>query len=142
MNTIKNLLSDKGREIHSVPSKATVYEAIRTMAEKGIGALMVVDGGQLVGVLSERDYARQVILKGRASQSTPVADIMTRDVITVVPSDRVEACLSLMTDKRIRHLPVMEDGALVGVVSIGDLVRVIIQDQRSTIDQLTAYVRG
>jgi CBS domain-containing protein len=140
MNTIRNLLKAKGTKVWSIEPDATVYDAIRLMAEKGIGALMVTEGDKLVGVMSERDYARQVILKGRASQSTPVRDIMTSKVFTVNPSDRVQACLALMTDKRIRHLPVLEGDKLVGVVSIGDLVRVIIEDQRSTIEQLTAYV--
>lgn len=140
MNTIRNLLKAKGTKVYSIEPDATVYDAIRLMAEKGIGALMVTEGEKLVGVMSERDYARQVILKGRASQSTPVRDIMTSKVFTVNPADRVQACLALMTDKRIRHLPVLEGDKLVGVVSIGDLVRVIIEDQRSTIEQLTAYV--
>ncbi len=142
MSTIKSLLKSKGDLVWSVRSDESVYNAIRLMAEKGIGALMVVDDHRLVGVMSERDYARQVILKGRASQSTPVSNIMTSKVISVDPRDQVERCLALMTEKRIRHLPVMEDEKLVGVVSIGDLVRAIIEEQRFTIEQLTAYVNS
>lgn len=140
MNTIRSLLRAKGHQVWSIGPDETVFDAIRLMAEKGIGALMVVEDSKLVGVMSERDYARQVILQGRASQTTPVRDIMTRKVISVRPPDRVEQCLALMTEKRIRHLPVLDEEKLVGVVSIGDLVRVIIEDQRFTIEQLTAYV--
>ena len=142
MNTIRRLLNDKGDQVWSVSPSASVLDAIRLMAEKGIGALVVANGDQLLGVISERDYARQVILKGRASNSTQVSEIMSSPVHTVGPDDSVQECLALMTQKRIRHLPVVEDGRLAGVVSIGDLVRVIIDEQKFTIEQLTAYVNS
>ncbi|MCB0718106.1 MAG: CBS domain-containing protein [Bacteroidetes bacterium] len=142
MNTIRRLLNDKGDQVWSVSPSASVLDAIRLMAEKGIGALVVANGDQLLGVISERDYARQVILKGRASNSTQVSEIMSSPVHTVGPDDSVQECLALMTQKRIRHLPVVEHGRLAGVVSIGDLVRVIIDEQKFTIEQLTAYVNS
>lgn len=140
MNTVRGLIDRKGSHVWSVAPDDSVLDAIRLMAEKGIGAVLVLDRDTLVGIMSERDYARQVILKGRASRNTPVRDIMTANVVSITPADRVEDCLALMTNRRIRHLPVLEDRRVVGIVSIGDLVRVIIDEQRSTIEQLTAYV--
>ena len=140
--TINSILKNKGREIWSVAPDSTVYDALALMADKEIGALLVVTGESLVGVLSERDYARQVILKGRSSTNTLVRDIMTSDPITVTPQHTVEECMRIMTHHRIRHLPVMEQSRLAGIVSIGDLVNAIISEQASTIDHLHTYIGG
>jgi CBS domain-containing protein len=136
------ILDRKGRNLWSIAAKATVYEAIALMAEKNVGALPVMDGPTMLGMISERDYTRKVILHGRVSRETPVADIMTRDVITVVPGDSVEDCLEIMTKNHVRHLPVIEDGRMVGLVSIGDLVNWIILAQSSKIDDLQRFVTG
>lgn len=142
MNTIHQLLSAKGDTVFSIHPDATVLDAIRLMAEKQIGALLVMEGEKLVGMISERDYARQVILKGRASDTTPVRDIMTDRVIYAPIEQTVQKCLSIMTEKRIRHLPVMDDGKVVGVVSLGDLVKTIIVEQQLTIEELERYIAG
>ena len=140
MKTVKRVLEAKGREIYSTTPDTTVFDALEEMAERNVGALIVLDDGEVVGIFSERDYARKIILLGRSSRETPVRDIMTTRVVYARPDLSLEECLALMTDKRIRHLPVMEDDELVGVVSIGDLVKGIIQEQRFIIEQLEGYV--
>ncbi|MES1945602.1 CBS domain containing membrane protein [Salinisphaera sp. PC39] len=140
--TVREVLDTKGRDIWSVGPDATVYQALVLMAERSIGALLVLEGGRPVGLLSERDYARKVILAGRASRDTPVRDVMTTRVVGVAPERTVEECMALMTDKRVRHLPVMEGERLLGVVSIGDLVKAIIAEQRFIIEQLESYISG
>ena len=140
MNTIRQLLQGKGNEVWRVAPDATVLDAMKTMAEREVGALMVMEGAEIVGVISERDYARNVILKGRASAETPVRDIMTHRVVYVSPGQTIEECLALMTDKRVRHLPVLEGVEVVGVVSIGDLVKAVIAEQKFAIEQLEHYI--
>ena len=142
MKTIKDLLGNKGQEIWSVGPDATVYEAIELMADKSIGALMVMDDERPAGIISERDYARKVILQGRSSKDTLVREIMTSRLIHTSPDRSVEECMTLMTTNKIRHLPVMEADQLVGIVSIGDLVKATISDQQSTIEQLERYISG
>jgi CBS domain-containing protein len=126
--------------VWSIEPSASVYDAIELMAEKGIGALLVMEAGKLVGILSERDYARKIILQGRASKSTAVKEIMTSRVAYTDPEQDIQECMALMTDKRIRHLPVLESGQLCGVVSIGDLVKAIIDEQKFIIEQLERYI--
>ena len=138
--TIAWILKNKGHGIWSIPSDATVYDAITMMADKAVGALLVVAEETLVGIISERDYARKVILQGRSSKDTRVQEIMTRSLITVTPEDTVEECMRIMTQHRVRHLPVLANSKLVGIVSIGDLVKAIISDQAHTIDQLHTYI--
>jgi len=142
MTTIHQLIKVKGHDYLSVSPDETVYAAIRLMADKDIGSLLVINGDALVGIVTERHYARDVILKGRTSPQTPVRDIMETQVACVGPEQTVEACLGLMTQERVRHLPVLDDGRVVGIVSIGDLVKSIIDDQRHTIDQLETYIHG
>jgi CBS domain-containing protein len=142
MKTIKELLGNKGHEVWSVRSDATVYESIEIMASKSAGALMVVDDDNPVGIISERDYARKVILEGRSSKDTLVSEIMTSRIIHTSPDRSVQECMSLMTTNKIRHLPVMEEVKLVGFVSIGDLVKATISEQQSTIEQLERYING
>jgi CBS domain-containing protein len=140
MKTVKQLLQVKGATVHAVSPESSVLDAIKLMAEKGIGALVVLDNGRLAGVVSERDYARKVILHGRSSQATAVRDIMSDKVVTVRSEQTVEDCMALMTEKRIRHLPVIDGGRLAGVVSIGDLVKEVIADREETIKQLESYI--
>jgi CBS domain-containing protein len=140
--TISALLHEKNRSTCSIEPDATVYAAIELMAGQNIGALPILSAGKLVGMLSERDYTRKVILQGRSSKSTPVSEIMTRDPVTAKPDDSIGDCMRLMTDKRVRHLPVMDGDKLIGIVSIGDLVKWIISSQTATIDQLTKYIFG
>lgn len=142
MNTIKTLLRNKGGDIWSILPDASVYDAIHLMAEKEIGALLVMESERLVGVISERDYARQVILKGRSSEKTQVREVMSSDVITATPQSSIEDCMELMTQHRFRHLPIMNGDELVGVVSVGDLVKAIISDQQTTIHELERYITG
>lgn len=139
---VRHVLDRKGRATHAIGPDATVLEALRRMAEHEIGALLVMQDDGVLGVVSERDYARKVALLGRASRETPVSQIMSAPAVTVSPDDTVEACMRLMTDKRIRHLPVLERGRLVGVLSIGDLVKSILGEQKQTIEQLEAYIRS
>ncbi len=143
MLRVKHLLARKGREIWSVDSDEPVLEAIQIMADRHVGALPVLREGQLAGVISERDYARKVILLGRSSAETPVWQIMSAPVITVGPEDAVRRCMELMTERRIRHLPVVdESGAMIGMISIGDLVRGVIEEQQETIEQLEKFIAG
>jgi len=142
MKTVRGVLRAKGTEIWTVRPDDSVFDALQLMADKSVGALLVTEGGAVVGIFSERDYARKVILVGRASKDTPVRDIMTTKVAYATPDHSLEECLALMTDKRIRHLPVMDDDELLGVVSIGDLVKGIIDEQQFLIEQLERYVSG
>ena len=142
MRTVRQLLDAKTPEVHAVGPDAPVIDAIRLMALKGIGAVLVTDGGQVRGILSERDYARKIVLEGRSSMDTPVREIMTAEVITVTPDHVVPACMQLVTQKRIRHLPVIEEGLVVGMISIGDLVKAVIEDQQHELDQLQRYIAG
>jgi len=140
--TIATLLAAKGRQIWAVLPESSVFDAIALMAEKGIGAVLVMSGQALLGIVSERDYARKVILQGRSSKETKVRQIMTSAVVTVEPADTVESCMRTMTQRRIRHLPVLDRGQLVGLVSIGDLVKALISDQAFTIQQLESFIGG
>ncbi|WP_036115694.1 MULTISPECIES: CBS domain-containing protein [Luteibacter] len=140
MQQVKHLLEGKGKAVYAVAPDASVYEAIQQMADKNVGALVVIKGSELVGIVSERDYARKVILKDRSSRDTPVAEIMTASVITVASDATVDECMRLCTDGRLRHLPVLDGTRLVGVVSIGDLVKAVISEQRETINQLESYI--
>ena len=134
------LLEQKGSDVWSIRPGATVYEALEMLAEKGIGALMVVEDDNLVGILSERDYARRLVLQGRESRSTPVRDIMTSNVLTVTRESTTTECMELMTNERIRHLPVVESDEIIGLISIGDVVRAVIEEQRFLIEQLESYI--
>jgi CBS domain-containing protein len=142
MKSVRQLLELKGREIHSITPDARVFDALKLMAEKDVGALVVTEGGKLAGIISERDYARKVILHGKSSHDITVRDIMTGKVITVSPDHTVEECMALMTGKRIRHLPVTEGERLTGVLSIGDLVKEVIAEQEQTIKQLESYIHS
>lgn len=142
MKLVCHLLDSKGRDVVSIAPTASVLDAIRLMSDRAIGALLVMDGDNLVGILTERDYARKVILKGRASDATEVREIMTTDLITTSGSESVEKCMNTVTDKRIRHLPVVDEGKIVGIISIGDLVKAIISDQQQAIEQLEHYISG
>lgn len=139
---VKDLMQHKGPGVFTTSPKTTVYQALEMMAEKDVGALVVVENDKVVGMFTERDYARKVILKGKQSRSTSVGDLMVREVLYISPSDKVETCMALMTDKHLRHLPVMENGKLVGLVSIGDVVKSIIRDQEFTIRELERYISG
>ena len=141
-NTIGAVLESKGKLICAVSPGTSVFDALSMMAEQDIGAVLVMDGDRLCGVLSERDYARKVILLGRSSAETPVWQIMTSDVVTVSPEDMVHRCMEIMTERRIRHLPVVEKGKLIGIISIGDLVKAVIEEQQQTITQLERYIAG
>lgn len=142
MKLVKHLLDTKGRDIISIQPQASVLDAIILMADKGIGSLLVLDEGDLKGIVTERDYARKVIIKGRASDTTPVGDIMTSDIITASSDLTVNQCMTMMSEKKCRHLPVVDDGELVGMISIGDLVQAIITDQQEEIEQLGQYISG
>jgi CBS domain-containing protein len=142
MTTVRDLLRVKGNEVWFIAPDAPVYEALTLMAEKDVGALLVLDGGQLVGILSERDYARKIVLKGKTSRETAVREIMTDKVVWARPGQTIEECMALMTNKHIRHLPVLEEGRLIGVISIGDVVKSIISEQEFMIEQLENYITG
>lgn len=139
---VSQLLHMKGSQIYAVAPQDSVYEAVRRMSEFGIGALVVLDGDTLAGIVSERDYARKVVLQGRQSKETPVADIMTRSVYTATPTQTVRDCMKLMTERKIRHLPVVDGGRVIGMLSIGDLVKQIITTQQAQIEQLQSYIAG
>lgn len=142
MKKVRDVLQIKGTEIYSIGPDDPVYEAIKVMAEHRVGALMVLDGNHLIGIISETDYARKIVLKNRTSANTPVREIMTGRVLYVDPEQDIGECMALMTEKRFRHLPVMENGELKGVISIGDLVKAIIDEQMFTIEQLERYITG
>lgn len=142
MERVAQLLEHKGYTVYSIEPDKPVLEAIRLMAQHGVGALVVMQGAQLSGVVSERDYARKVILKGRSSSETPVSQIMSSPVVTVRPDQTVRECMQIMTEKRVRHLPVVEQQRVVGVLSIGDLVRAVLEEQQQTIEQLEHYIHG
>lgn len=142
MVTVNQILKEKGRAVWTIAPEAKVFEALKLMAEKGVGALVVTDKGKVSGVISERDYARKIALMGRLSQDTPVKDIMTTQIYVVHPGTTADECMTLMTDRHIRHLPVMDEGELVGVISIGDVVKSIISQQKLTIEQLENYIMG
>src|SRR5215472_11270741 len=142
MTTVRTLLEGKGRAIYSVEPQAAVLDAIRLMAEHGVGALAVMRGPKLEGIVSERDYARKVILRGRSSADTPVRDIMTSPVLTVSLDTSVQACMQLMTDRKVRHLPVVENNRVIGMISIGDLVKAVIAEQQQHIEQLESYIHS
>ena len=139
---ISDILSSKGNQVWSVPPETIVFEAIKMMAEKNVGALLVTKDGRLAGILSERDYTRNVVLKGRSSKDTTVKEIISGRVISASPDHTVEECMRLMTENRIRHLPVLQGGTILGVISIGDLVNSIISSQNSAIQQLETYITG
>ena len=142
MITVSQILREKGDSAWSVSPDAKVYDALKLMADKNIGALLVSDGDRLVGIFSERDYARKVILKGKSSKTIPVKEIMTEEVLFIRPNHSIEECMALMTSKRIRHLPVFENNKVHGVISIGDVVKAIISEQEFTIKQLENYISG
>ncbi|HZP92276.1 MAG TPA: CBS domain-containing protein [Burkholderiales bacterium] len=142
MKTVRHLLESKGHKLLSISPEATVFEALEKMAEHDVGALIVLEGDRLVGIFSERDYARKIILHGKSSKDTKVAEIMTAKVVCLRPTQTVEECMGLMTDKRIRHLPVLQDGRVIGVVSIGDVVKEMLSQQKFIIEQLEHYIRG
>lgn len=140
MRTVRQVLESKNPEVHAVGPDAPVIDALRLMAEHGIGSVLVLEQERLAGIVSERDYARKVVLTGRTSQQTRVRDIMVDTVTTIGPDETVPRCMQLMTDGRFRHLPVLEDGQVVGIVSIGDLVKAVIEDQQVQLDQLQRYI--
>jgi len=142
MKLVQHLLDTKGDEVISIAPDASVFDAIKLMADRAVGSLVVLEGGELKGIVTERDYARKVIIKGRASETTAVGEIMTADVLVATTDQTVNQCMTLMSEKRIRHLPVVDDKAVIGMISIGDLVQAIISDQQEEIEQLESYISG
>ena len=142
MQTAVHSLNNKGRDVWAVRPDQSVLEALKIMADREVGAVLVMDGDKLIGILSERDYARKVVLAGRSSRESPVRDVMTTQVVCVPPERSVEDCMALMTDNRLRHLPVVDHKRVIGVVSIGDLVKAVIDDREDTIAQLQSYIAG
>ena len=142
MKLVKHLLDSKGRHIVSIAPDASVFDAIKLMADTTVGSLIVLDDEEMLGIVTERDYARKVILKGRSSDNCKVSEIMTTDVLTASSSQTVNDCMEVMTERRIRHLPVVEDNRVIGMISIGDLVQAIISDQQQEIEQLESYISG
>lgn len=140
MQTVRDVLERKGHQVWTVQAHQTVYEALEILAEKDIGALLVCDGDDAVGMFSERDYARQVILKGKSSKDTPVRDVMSTHLLFASPEQKMEECMALMTEKRIRHLPVLEQGRIVGMISIGDVVKAVLEEKQFLIQQLESYI--
>jgi CBS domain-containing protein len=142
MRSVKDILQEKGTQVYTISPDAKVYEALQMMADKNVGALMVTEGDTTVGLISERDYARKIVLKGKLSKDVPVREIMTADMIRIGPDDDVEYCMELMTDKRVRHLPVFKKDQLIGIISIGDIVKAIIEHKEEIIEQLENYIKG
>ena len=142
MGRVADLIRAKGRTVHSIESGATVYEAVTRMVDRNVGSLLVVDGDEIRGIITERDYLREIALKGRTSKTTPVREIMTAKLVCVGPNHSIEECMAIMTEQRIRHLPVLEDSRLAGIVSIGDLVKQLSKDQKFEIQYLTDYITG
>lgn len=142
MGKVKNILESKGNAIYSVEPTIMVYRAIELMCEKNIGGLLIVDDGKLVGIFTERDYARKLILRGKSSKDTPISELMTSNLITVSPDTSIDDCMRVMVGRKIRHLPVLDEGELVGLISIGDVVRHVIDEQKSIIEQLEHYITG
>ena len=142
MKLVQHLLDTKGRDVISIHRDASVFDAIKLMADHAVGSLLVMDGDALIGIVTEREYARKVIRKGRSSEETPVGDIMTSQVITAKPPQSVRECMGLMSSRRVRHLPVVVDDGVIGIISIGDLVQAIIADQQEEIEQLEQYISG
>ena len=138
--TVNQILRTKGAETHSILSTITVYEALKVMGEKNIGAVLVIENNILKGILSERDYARKIVLRDKSSKATLVAEIMEKEVITVNPSDNIDYCMEVMSNNRIRHLPVVENDVVLGIISIGDVVKAIIEIQKETINQMSTYI--
>jgi CBS domain-containing protein len=142
MGRVADLLSAKGREVHTVSPGATVYDAVNRMVQHNVGSLLVVEGDEIHGIITERDYLREIVLKGRTSRETPVRDVMTTRVVCVEPGHTIESCMAIMTEKRIRHLPVLEDGRLTGLISVGDVIKRLSLDQKAEIRYLTDYITG
>lgn len=142
MRSVKDILEEKGTQVYAVSPDAKVYEALQIMADKNVGALMVIEGDTVAGLISERDYARKIVLKGKFSKDVPVREIMTVNIIRIGPDNDVEYCMELMTDKRVRHLPVFENDRLIGIISIGDIVKAIIEHKEEIIEQLENYIKG
>lgn len=142
MKTVRDILRNKGHEVWSVRPDNSMFEALEMMADKNVGALLVIQQEDVVGIVSERDYARKIILKGKTSKQTLVSEIMTRDTLYVDPEYRVEECMALMTDEHVRHLPVLEEDRLVGLISIGDVVKAVISEKQFVIEQLERYIKG
>ncbi|MDG1871333.1 MAG: CBS domain-containing protein [Flavobacterium sp.] len=140
--TVNQILSEKGADVYSIISTISVYDALKVLGEKNVGAVLVIEEGVLKGILSERDYARKIVLKNKASKDTVVSEIMETNLITVGPTDSLDYCMELMSSKRIRHLPVVEEGRVLGVISIGDVVKSIIEVQKETIQHLDSYING
>jgi CBS domain-containing protein len=142
MRSVKDILQEKGTQVYAISPDAKVYEALQLMADKNVGALMVMEGDRAVGLISERDYARKIVLKGKFSKDVPVHEIMTVDIVRIGPDRDVENCMELMTDNRVRHLPVFENNRLIGIISIGDIVKAIIEHKEEIIEQLENYIKG
>jgi CBS domain-containing protein len=140
--SVRQVLEAKGAATLSLPPSATVYEALELMAKNDVGSVVVADGDCLMGMFTERDYARKLILQGRSSKDTRVSELMTSNILTVSPTQTIEDCMEMITDNRVRHLPVVEKGRLVGIISIGDVVKAVIADQQRTIQQLSSYISG
>jgi CBS domain-containing protein len=142
MRLVSDILNSKGNDVWAVRPDDSIFDSLQTMADKGIGAVLVMDGDKLVGIVTERDYARKVILEGKSSKTSSVSEVMTRKVLCVNPDRTIDECMALMTDKRARHLPVLDHKRVIGVVSIGDLVKAVISEQQVIIDQLQHYISG
>lgn len=142
MRTVRDILQEKGFTVHTIAPEAKVYQALQLMADKNVGALMVVEDGVVVGLISERDYARKIVLKGKFSKDVPVWEIMTAEVVRIGPDEDIEGCMQLMTHKRVRHLPVFESERLIGIISVGDIVKAIIEHKEEIIEQLEDYIKG